>query len=213
MSDKEYFEAVQQFYEDRLKSQLKEKFRKCKGCQGDKQFIEKPGQLIYSCGKSSKRKDSKGDKCGHQMTINLARYLHYSEMKEDVNKIMDGSMDLSLFDEIFSKEDIHKQHEIIKDNAKLFKKCKKPFSEQNQLKARVNVIKKTHKNRIQLKVEQNLLLHKLKKEEDLDKKQTLMKEYLQINQRIKEEYDELLTSNKPLNNFLVIEEGSVIKST
>ena len=35
MSDKEYFEAVQQFYEDRLKSQLKEKFRKCKGCQGD----------------------------------------------------------------------------------------------------------------------------------------------------------------------------------
>ena len=213
MSDKEYFEAVQQFYEDRLKSQLKEKFRKCKGCKGDKQFIEKPGQLIYSCGKSSKGKDSKGDKCGHQMTINLARYLHYSEMKEDVNKIMDGSMDLSLFDEIFSKEDIHKQHEIIKDNAKLFKKCKKPFSEQNQLKARVNVIKKTHKNRIQLKVEQNLLLHKFKIEENLDKKKTLMKEYLQINQRIKDEYDKLLSSNKPLNNFLVIEEGSVIKST
>tara|TARA_Y100000768_G_C23929121_1_gene659134 strand:- start:428 stop:1069 length:642 start_codon:yes stop_codon:yes gene_type:complete len=213
MSDKEYFEAVQQFYEDRLKSQLKEKFRKCKGCQGDKQFIEKPGQLIYSCGKSSKSKDSKGDKCGHQMTINLARYLHYSEMKEDVNKVMDGSMDLSLFDEIFSKEEINKQNEIIKDNAKLFKKCKKPFSEQNQLKARVNVIKKTHKNRIQLKVEQNLLLHKFKNEEDFVKKQTLMKEYLQINKRIKEEYDELLTSNKPLNNFLVIEEGSVIKST
>jgi hypothetical protein len=213
MSDKEYFEAVQQFYEDRLKSQLKDKFRKCKGCQGDKQFIEKPGQLIYSCGKSSKSKDSKGDKCGHQMTINLARYLHYSEMKEDVNKVMDGSMDLSLFDEIFSKEEINKQHEIIKDNAKLFKKCKKPFSEQNQLKARVNVIKKTHKNRIQLKVEQNLLLHKFKNEEDFVKKQTLMKEYLQINKRIKEEYDELLTSNKPLNNFLVIEEGSVIKST
>ena len=122
------------------------------GAYNVEQFIEKPGQLIYSCGKSSKSKDSKGDKCGHQMTINLARYLHYSEMKEDVNKIMDGPMDLSLFDEIFSKEDIHKQHEIIKDNAKLFKKCKKPFSEQNQLKARVNVIKKTHKNRIQLKV-------------------------------------------------------------
>ena len=66
----------------------------------------------------------------------------------------------------------------------LFKKCKKPFSEQNQLKARVNVIKKTHKNRIQLKVEQNLLLHKFKTEEDLDKKHTLMKEYLQINQRL-----------------------------
>ena len=59
MSDKEYFEAVQQFYEDRLKSQLKEKFRKCKGCKEDKQFIETPGQLIYSCGKSSKGKAKK----------------------------------------------------------------------------------------------------------------------------------------------------------
>ena len=214
MSDKEYFEAVQQFYEDRLKSQLKEKFRKCKGCKEEKQFIEDKGKLIYTCGKSSKGKgkDSKGNTCGHQMTINLARYLHYYDMKEDVNKIMDGPMDLSLFDDIFSKEDIHKQQEIIKDNAKLFKKCTKPFSEQNQLKARVNLIKKTHKNRIQLKVEQNLLLHKFKTEENLDKKHTLMKEYLQINQRIKEEYEELLKSNKPLNNFLIVEEGSVIKS-
>ena len=66
MSDKEYFEAVQQYYEDRLKSQLKEKFRKCKGCQGDKQFIERPGQLIYSCG-------SKSGKCGPQMTISFKR--------------------------------------------------------------------------------------------------------------------------------------------
>ena len=40
LRDKEYFEAVQQFYEERLKSQLKEKFRKCEGCKEDKHFIE-----------------------------------------------------------------------------------------------------------------------------------------------------------------------------
>ena len=76
MGDKEYFEAVQLFYEERLKSQLKEKFRKCEGCKGDKQFIEEVGKLIYSCGKSSKSKD----KCGPQMTITLAKYLYYLEI-------------------------------------------------------------------------------------------------------------------------------------
>ena len=39
----------------------------------------------------------------------------------------------------------------------------------------------------------------------------ITKQYIQINQRIKEEYEDLVKSNKPLNQFLVVEEGSVIK--
>lgn len=205
MSDKEYLESVKQFYEDRLKSQLKEKFRKCEGCKDDKQFIEEKGQLIYSCSKNGKAKD----KCGAKMTINLAQYLYYPDMKQDVNKIMDGSMDLSLFDGMYTKEEIKIHNELIKENAKLFKKCKKPFSEQNKLKARVTLIKKTHKDRIDMKIEQNILMNKLIKEEDEDKKQTIMKEYLQLNQQIKEEYQHLVKLNNPLDNFLVVENGSV----
>ena len=202
---KEYLESVKQFYEDRLKSQLKEKFRKCEGCKGDKQFIEEKGKLIYSCSKNSKAKD----KCGPKMTINLAQYLYYPDMKQDVNKIMDGSMDLSLFDDMYSKEEIKIHNELIKENAKLFKKCKKPFSEQNKLKERVTLIKKTHKNRIDMKIEQNILMNKLIKEEDEDKKQTIMKEYLQLNQQIKEDYEHLVKLNNTLDNFLVVEDGSV----
>jgi len=204
MSDKEYLESVKQFYEDRLKSQLKEKFRKCEGCKDDKQFIEEKGKLIYSCSKNGKAKD----KCGLQITINLAKYLYYPDMKRDVNNIMDGSMDLSLFDDMYSKEEINTHNELIKENAKLFKKCKKPFSEENKLKARVNLIKKTHKNRIDMKIEQNILMNKLIKEEDEDKKQTIMKEYLQLNQQIKDDYLQVVKSNKPLHNFLLVEEGS-----
>lgn len=204
MSDKEYLESVKQFYEDRLKSQLKEKFRKCEGCKDDKQFIEEKGKLIYSCSKNGKAKD----KCGLQITINLAKYLYYPDMKRDVNNIMDGSMDLSLFDDMYSKEEINTHDELIKENAKLFKKCKKPFSEENKLKARVNLIKKTHKNRIDMKIEQNILMNKLIKEEDEDKKQTIMKEYLQLNQQIKDDYLQVVKSNKPLHNFLLVEEGS-----
>ncbi len=204
MSDKEYLESVKQFYEDRLKSQLKEKFRKCEGCKDDKQFIEEKGKLIYSCSKNGKAKD----KCGLQMTINLAQYLYYPDMKRDVNNIMDGSMDLSLFDDMYTKEEIKTHNELIKENAKLFKKCKKPFSEENKLKARVNLIKKTHKNRIDMKIEQNILMNKLSKEEDEDKKQILMKEYLQLNQLIKDDYLNVVKSNKPLHNFLLVDEGT-----
>ena len=204
MSDKEYLESVKQFYEDRLKSQLKEKFRKCEGCKDDKQFIEEKGKLIYSCSKNGKAKD----KCGLQMTINLAQYLYYPDMKRDVNNIMDGSMDLSLFDDMYTKEEIKTHNELIKENAKLFKKCKKPFSEENKLKARVNLIKKTHKNRIDMKIEQNILMNKLSKEEDEDKKQILMKEYLQLNQQIKDDYLNVVKSNKPLHNFLLVDEGN-----
>ena len=204
MSDKEYLESVKQFYEDRLKCQLKEKFRKCEGCKDDKQFIEEKGKLIYSCSKNGKAKD----KCGLQMSINLAQYLYYPDMKRDVNNIMDGSMDLSLFDDMYSKEEINTHNELIKENAKLFKKCKKPFSEENKLKARVNLIKKTHKNRIDMKIEQNILMNKLTKEDDDEKKQTIMKEYLQLNQQIKDDYLQVVKSNKPLYNFLLVEEGS-----
>ena len=204
MSDKEYLESVKQFYEDRMKSQLKEKFRKCEGCKDDKQFIEEKGKLIYSCSKNGKAKD----KCGLQMTINLAQYLYYPDMKRDVNNIMDGSMDLSLFDDMYTKEEIKTHNELIKENAKLFKKCKKPFSEENKLKARVNLIKKTHKNRIDMKIEQNILMNKLSKEEDEDKKQILMKEYLQLNQQIKDDYLNVVKSNKPLHNFLLVDEGN-----
>ena len=56
-----------------------------------------------------------------------------------------------------------------------------------------------------------MLISKIQKEEDEYKKETLMKEYIQINQRIKEEYEDLVKSNKSLNQFLVVEEGSVTK--
>jgi len=212
MSDKEYDEALHQFYNDRLKSHLKSTFRKCKDCKGDKQFIEKPGQLIYSCGKDgTSSKDNKDKKCGTQVTIDLAQYLYYPEMKEDTIKIIDGQLDLNQFNEVFSKQEIKDQRETIKENMKLIKKCKKPFSEQNQLKAKENLLKKTHRERMNMKKEQNLIMNKISSEEDRDKRHSLMKEYLQLNQQIKEDYEELLKSTKSLNNFLIVEEGSVKK--
>jgi len=205
-TNKDYIEALQTFYDERLRSQLKDKFKKCANCSENKQFIDKKGQLIFSCGSNS-------GACGKQMTITLPKYCYYPEMKEDATRILNNLVDLEQFKDLFTKKEINEQIEIKKDNTKLLKKCHKPFSEQNQIKARENLIKKTHRNRIQLKKDQNLLLTRIHNEDDIAKKQNLMKEYLQLNQRIKEEYEELMKSNKPLNQFLVVEEGSVTKGS
>ena len=52
--NKEYIEAIKYYFNERLKSQLKDKFSKCESCSQKKQFINKPGKLIYSCGSKQK---------------------------------------------------------------------------------------------------------------------------------------------------------------
>jgi len=202
MSSKDYLESIQKFYEERLHYQLKPKTRQCKGCKNNKQFIEKEGKLIYSCG-------SKAGKCGPQMIIDLAKYIHYTDMKHDTTTLINETLDITQFDDIYSQGEIQKQTEFIKGNAQLYKKCKKPFSNQNELKSREKLIIKTHQNRIKLKKEQSLLLEKIKKEEDKIKKNNFRKEYIHINQQMKENYEQLCESDKPLNPFLVIEAGKV----
>jgi len=208
--NKEYIEALSQFYNDRLKCQLKDKFSRCADCKEKKQFISKQGELIYGCG-------SKSGNCGPQMTVNLAKYCFYPEMKEESRQTLNKLVDLGKFKEIYLskeiKEQIKEQKQEKQNNEKLLKKCKKAFEKQNDISKREGLIKKTHRDRMISKKDQNLLLTKIRSEEDKDKKQTLMKEYIQINQRLKEEYNELMKSNKRLNQFLLVEAGSVTKHT
>jgi len=143
------------------------------------------------------------------MTKNLAKYMHYPEMKTVVNQELDSYIDKSQLKEVFTSDEIKGQSEQISKRLALWKKSKKPFSQQNQLKAREDLIKQTHTKRIQLKKDQNILLSKIKSEEDKDKIQSLMQEYIQLNQRIKEDYETLLNSNKIINPFLIVEDGTV----
>jgi len=65
MSDK-YIESVNTFFQERLKSMSKPKYKQCEGCKVNKQFKINKDKLIYSCG-------SKSGKCGPQMTIKLEK--------------------------------------------------------------------------------------------------------------------------------------------
>tara|TARA_B100000035_G_scaffold74410_1_gene61724 strand:+ start:353 stop:544 length:192 start_codon:yes stop_codon:yes gene_type:complete len=56
-------------------------------------------------------------------------------------------------------------------------------------------LQKFHRERINHKKEQNLLLSKIQKESDLDTKKTLLKEYIQINQKALQEYQEIINQS------------------
>ena len=73
--EQEYLDALQTFYSERLKAGLKKRFKKCRGCSHDKQFIVKQGKLYYTCGSS-------GQNCGLQFEIDLATHVHYPEQLE-----------------------------------------------------------------------------------------------------------------------------------
>ena len=203
MSDKEYMDAIESFFNDRLKSQIRKKYTQCDGCEQVKQFTIKKDKLIYSCG-------AKSGKCGPQVIIKLPKYLYYPETKQDANKILNYHLDKRKFKDIFSEQEINDQEEIIQDNEKLLKKTRKVFMDINHFKDREKQIKKNHKQRIELKKEQCILLHKLQEEEDEDKQRKLRVKYLEYNQLIKDDYNELIEANKDIQYFITIEPGEAL---
>jgi len=203
MSEKEYLDAIDKFYNNRLKSQIKKKHQQCEGCDEKKQFIVKENQLIFSCG-------AKSGKCGPQIIINLPKYLYYPEMKSDVDHVLNYHLDKSKVPDIYSKQEIKDQQDVVKENYSLLKKTRKVFLEQNDSKHKSELIKKYHKQRIQLKKEQSLLLLKISDETDPDKLYTLREDYLQLNNQLKEQYRELFNTIKPMNNFIAVKPGEAL---
>ena len=100
----EYYDTLNIYYADKLKSSLKKKFNSCPGCKGKREFIVKKDELIYSCG------SNKGE-CGPQITIKLADYLdyekyckpkHYKLLKRIINDIGDMAAIQSIDEKLLS---------------------------------------------------------------------------------------------------------------
>jgi len=138
--------------------------------------------------------------------------MNYPEMKEQVTQLTDRHIDKGQFEGVFTSKEIKEQSEFIQESLSIWKKSRKAFSHQNQLKQRETLIKQTHTRRIKLKKDQNIILGKIRQEEDPDTQQTLMKEYIQLNQLLKEEYETLVKSDRVINPFIIVEEGRVINN-
>ena len=107
----EYYDSINIFYVDRLKSTLKKKFNSCPGCKGKREFIVKNDELIYSCG------SNKG-KCGKQFTIKVAKYIDYQLIKRDVSQFKKRTPSLEkVKDEINVQKEIER-YDSFKDQTK-----------------------------------------------------------------------------------------------
>ena len=200
--NKEYIDSIKLYYEERLRSQIKKSHSHCKGCSNKRQFIDEPGRLIYTCG-------SKSGKCGDQMIIHLTEYMYYPDMKETTNSILQSYIDISKYKDLYSLEEIKQQEEFISINKDILAKSESLFIKQNKIKERESLLNKTHEDRINLKKEQNLLMNKIRVEEDMDTKNVMMNQYILLNQGITDEYYKLYDFCSPINNFLIITDGSV----
>ena len=202
----EYLESLQIFYSERLKSGLKPKFSKCKGCSERKQFIVTDGKLYHTCGETSGGETSGA--CGLQFEIDLATYVYYPETI-DTHNLVNSLIDKSKHVDIYTKDEIKEYEEFIKENDTILKEAKKDFIKLNHLNERFTLIQKTSKDRITMKKEQNLLLEKINKEDDISKKQNLIRDYVLINQQLQEEYFTMDEQCKEINNHIMTKQGSV----
>ena len=200
--EQEYLDALQTFYSERLKAGLKKRFKKCQGCSHDKQFIVKQGKLYYTCGSS-------GQNCGLQFEIDLATHVHYPETVRD-NIIMQSELDISKHSDIFTEKEIKDHQELVSITESMFKQAQKEFSKLNDLSKRQSLIQSTHKKRMNQKKEQNLLMKTIQQETDPLKKKGYMKEYILLNQTMREDYQEIHKECYFINNYLPMKPGKVV---
>lgn len=196
----DYFESLQLFYSERLKSSLKPKFSKCKGCSEKKQFVVEEGKLYYTCGSST-------GLCGKQLEINLAQYMYYPGVKETNNNLT-KLLDKSKHPDIYTAKEIKEYESFISDTDKILKEATKEFTKNNNLDERLRTIQKTSKDRINMKKEQNLLMDKANEEVDITKKQNLIKDYNRLNQQLQEEYFAMNEMCGKIENHVLVQNGS-----
>ena len=200
----EYLDAVNTFFQERMKSQSNKKYKHCDGCKDEKQFIIKKDKLIYSCG-------SKSGKCGPQLTIDLERNVYFPDMKHDIYQSNDQYDFSNKLDDIYTKEELEEKQTINKQRKNLLKYNQKLFTKINNHKKREESIKKLHNDRINYKKELSLLKEKIETEADIHKKEVLQREYIQLNIRMNNEYKQMLELNNPIHNFIPIFQGKVTK--
>ncbi len=199
----DYINALDEYFEDQLKTTLKPKFSKCSGCSNNRQFIMKDNKLIYTCGSTQ-------GKCGKQIEINLAKYEYYPDIIRQCNTYLSQHFDLGkISSDIDVSDDLKIQQDMIDNYKTLYDSLQKEYSKQNDFKKRISSIEKHHRNRINILKQQCLLKKELVDDPTKERKTEILREYISLNISNAQEYKSLLTENKPINNFIKVTDGDV----
>ncbi len=195
-SEGDYLTDLEKYYSDRLKAGLKKKHSVCKGCEGSTEFRSEQGVLYYICGS-----------CGLHMKIELAKYLYFPEVVR-THLLVSNLLDKSKHPDLYSKQEIQEQEQFLNDSDQLLKQATLDYKKVNKINQRQTMIQSIHKDRMNYKKEQAILMNKINQEIDLSKKKLLMKEYISINQMLLEGYKKLTDECTEVEQFLLVGEGS-----
>ena len=195
----DYLDSIKYYYEEMVKSGLKDKNKICKKCSAIKQFKIEPGSLKLICSPS----------CENQIHISLAEYEYYPDIKLISKDYLQNYLDLKQLKDVLHVSDkIEETEDKAQSYEELLVKSKKAYMKQNDITNRFSAIKKYHKDRIQMKKEQCLLMKELKDDISEDRKQEIYKDYISIGEKMKSDYMKIHEKNEPINNILLIKEGS-----
>jgi len=203
----EYYDSINIFYADRLKSSLKKKYNSCPGCKGNRLFIVKNDELIYSCGSTS-------GKCGKQFTIKVAKYIDYQLIKRDLSQFTKRTPSLEkLKAEINVQKEI-KRYDSFKDQSKeLLKNTTKTYIRENDLKKRAKEIEKYQEEKVKILIEMNKL-KSLMNDPNESKQKEYRHKYLSLSNEMNLIYRKFREiTDIPINNKIMMDEPQIRKKS
>jgi hypothetical protein len=203
----EYYDAMNIFYADKLKSSMKKKFTTCSGCKGVRQFIMNKDELIYTCG------DTKGE-CGEQIKIKLASYLDYELMKREISFFKKRTPSLEIVKDLINVQKEIEQYDSFVDQTKeLLKNTTKTYIRENDLKKRGKEIEKYQEEKIKILIEMNKL-KPLMNEPNEPKQKEYKQKYIHLSQELNTLYKSMREiTDIRMNCSIMTDEPHIKKSS
>jgi len=215
--EKEYDIHFRKFYDDfyKLQTGLK-RFQTCKECSTKKRFSFHEDKIIYSCG--PKRGDKK---CGPQYTIELPKYVNYSESKQEYQEQINGLLSYSpkntlqyKLDELSEQLDIHddleKQSKIIQSGIDSLKNLNAEYISMNELEQKNNNLKIFLDKRYKNSIEKKKIMRELNEDIPEEEKTVLRKKYAILIRESKEFIPMIQELRKKNKDFIMISGPKII---
>ena len=178
----------------------------CKKCNSQMIFKERKHndgiyELVLSCDDKNKKS------CGIQFTIKLPKNIN---IFSEINKLKD-KINLGLNHEILSKYINTDKFEDNSIHIKQIEELENLFIEINKIEENYNKIEEILKNQKELFDKQDLLLERVKEDINIVDKKTIIKEYLETNKKLKENYKEISIIKNSIKNISQTNPPEIIK--
>ena len=215
--EKEYDIHFRKFYDDFYKFQTRiKRFQTCKECSTKKRFIFHKDKIIYSCGPKG------GDKkCGPQYTIELPKYVNYSESKQEYQEQSNGLLSYSpkntlqykldeLSDQLDIHDDLEKQSKIIQSGIDSLKNLNAEYISMNELEQKNNNLKIFLDKRYKNSIEKKKIMRELNEDISEEEKTVLRKKYAILIRESKEFIPMIQELRKKNKDFIMISGPKII---